>query len=137
MLKRLCIIIIGVLCGFPVMGFGAERVQVMVLPFEIHAQQNLEYLKDQVPQLIQRHMERDGATIIKPDIATAAPGKELTIETIRLLGSQKSADVVIWGSLTWLGQNFSLDARMIDVSTDKSPASFFPKDRASKTVRQS
>ena len=125
MLKRLCIIIIGVLCGFPVMGFGAERVQVMVLPFQIHAQQNLEYLKDQVPQLIQRHMERDGATIIKPDIATAAPGKELTIETIRLLGSQKSADVVIWGSLTWLGQNFSLDARMIDVSTDKSPASFF------------
>ncbi|MEI6260464.1 MAG: outer membrane protein assembly factor BamA [Deltaproteobacteria bacterium] len=125
MLKRLCIIIIGVLCGFPVMGFGAERVQVMVLPFEIHAQQNLEYLKDQVPQLIQRHMERDGATIIKPDIATATSGKELTIETIRLLGSQKSADVVIWGSLTWLGQNFSLDARMIDVSTDKSPASFF------------
>ena len=125
MLKRLCIIIIGVLCGFPVMGFGAERVQVMVLPFEIHAQQNLEYLKDQVPQLIQRHMERDGATIIKPDIATATSGKELTIETIRLLGSQKSADVVIWGSLTWLGQNFSLDARMIDVSTDKPPASFF------------
>jgi outer membrane protein insertion porin family len=107
------------------MGFGAERVQVMVLPFEIHAQQNLEYLKDQVPQLIQHHMERNGATIVKPDIATAASGKELTIEAIRLLGSQKSADVVIWGSLTWLGQNFSLDARMIDVSTVKSPASFF------------
>ena len=107
------------------MGFGAERVQVMVLPFEIHAQQNLEYLKDQVPQLIQRHLERDGATIVKPDIATAASGKELTIEAIRLLGSQKSADVVIWGSLTWLGQNFSLDARMVEVSTDKPPASFF------------
>jgi hypothetical protein len=38
------------------MGFGAERVQVMVLPFEVNAQQNLEYLKDQVPELIQRHM---------------------------------------------------------------------------------
>jgi outer membrane protein insertion porin family len=125
MLKRLCHIIIGILCGFPVMCFGAERVQVMVLPFEIHAQQNLEYLKDQVPQLIQRHMERDGATIVKPDIATAASGKELKIETIRLLGSQKSADVVIWGSLTWLGQNFSLDARMVDVATDKPPASFY------------
>ncbi len=126
MLKRLCLIIIGILCGFPVMGFGAERVQVMVLPFEIHAQQNLEYLKDQVPQLIQRHLERDGATIVKPDIAPAtALGKEPAIEAIRLLGSQKSADVVIWGSLTWLGQNFSLDARMVDVSSDKSPASFF------------
>jgi outer membrane protein insertion porin family len=125
MLKRLCHIIIGILCCFPVMGFGAERVQVMVLPFEIHAQQNLEYLKDQVPQLIQRHMERDGATIVKPEIAIAGSGKELTVEAIRLLGSQKSADVVIWGSLTWLGQNFSLDARMVEVSTDKPPASFF------------
>jgi outer membrane protein insertion porin family len=125
MLKRICHIIIGILCGFPVLGFGAERVQVMVLPFEIHAQQNLAYLKDQVPQLIERHMERDGATIVKPDIATAASGKELTIEAIRLVGSQKNADVVIWGGLTWLGQNFSLDARMVDVSTDKPPASFF------------
>ncbi len=125
MLKRLCYIIIGIICGFPVMGFGAERVRVMVLPFEIHAQQNLEYLKDQVPQLIERHMERDGATIVKPEIATATSGKELTIEAVRSLGSQKSADVVIWGSLTWLGQNFSLDARMVDVSTDKQPASFF------------
>ncbi|MBI5590078.1 MAG: outer membrane protein assembly factor BamA [Deltaproteobacteria bacterium] len=125
MLKRLCHIIIGILCGFPVMGFGAERVQVMVLPFEINAQPNLEYLKDQVPQLIQRHMERDGATIVKPDAGTTASGKEMTIEAIRSLGSQKNADVIIWGSLTWLGQNFSLDARMVEVSSDKSPASFF------------
>jgi len=126
MLIRLCLIIIGIFCSFPVMGFGAERVQVMVLPFEIHAQQNLEYLKDQVPQLIQRHLERDGATIVKPDIASSTPfGKEPTIENIRLVGSQKNADVVVWGSLTWLGQNFSLDARVVDVSTDKPPASFF------------
>ncbi|MCX5882980.1 MAG: outer membrane protein assembly factor BamA [Deltaproteobacteria bacterium] len=125
MLKRLCHIIIGILCGFPVMGFGAESVQVMVLPFEINAQQDMQYLKDQVPQLIQRHLERDGATIVKPDIATAASGKEMTVETIRLLGSQKSANVVIWGSLTWLGQNFSLDARMLEVSTDKPAGSFF------------
>jgi len=107
------------------MGFGAERVQVMVLPFAVHAQQNLAYLKDQVPQLIQHQMERDGATIVKPETAAAASEKELTIEAVRLLGSQKSADVVIWGSLTWLGQNFSLDARMIDVSGDKPPVSFF------------
>ncbi|MFH0994129.1 MAG: outer membrane protein assembly factor BamA [Pseudomonadota bacterium] len=107
------------------MGFGAERLQVMVLPFEIHAQPNLEYLKDQVPQLIQRHLERDGATIVKPDIASAISGKEMTMETIRLLGSQKGADVVVWGSLTWLGQNFSLDARMVEISTAKPPGSFF------------
>lgn len=125
MLKRFFLIIIGVLCGFPVMVSGAERVQVMVLPFEIYAQQNMEYLKDQVPQLIQRYMERDGATIVKPDIASTPFGKEPTMEAIRLLGTQKSADVIIWGSLTWLGQNFSLDARVVDVATDKSPASFF------------
>lgn len=126
MLKRLCLIIIGVFCGFPLMGYGAERAQVMVLPFEIHAQQSMAYLKDQVPQLIQRHLERDGATIIKPDTAPAASlGKEPAIEAIRLLGSRQNADVVIWGSLTWLGQNFSLDARVLDVSIDKPPASFF------------
>jgi outer membrane protein insertion porin family len=125
MLKRLIHIIIGILCGFPVMGFGAERVQVMVLPFEINAQQNLAYLKDQVPQLVQRHLERDGATIVKPEMPTAASGKALTVEAIRLLGSQKNADVVIWGSLTWLGQNFSLDARMVEVSSENPPASFF------------
>ena len=125
MLKRLSLIIIGILCGFPVMGFGAERVQVMVLPFEIHAQKNLEYLKDQVPQLIQHHLERDGATIVKPDSASIPSGKEPTVEAIRLIGTQKNADVVIWGSLTWLGQNFSLDARMVELSTDKPPVALF------------
>ena len=126
MFKRLNLIIIGILCGLPVMCLGAESVQVMVLPFEIHAQQNLEYLKNQVPQLIQHHLERNGATIVKPDIVSATPfGKEPTIESIRLLGAQKSADMVVWGSLTWLGQNFSLDARMVEVFTDKPPGSFF------------
>ena len=126
MFKRLNLIIIGILCGLPVMCLGAESVQVMVLPFEIHAQQNLEYLKNQVPQLIQHHLERNGATIVKPDIVSATPfGKEPTIESIRLLGTQKSADMVVWGSLTWLGQNFSLDARMVEVFTDKPPGSFF------------
>jgi len=130
MLKRLCLIIIGILCGFPVMGFGAERVQVMVLPFVIHAQQNLEYLKDQVPQLIQRHLERDGATIVKPDPAFSTPsGKEPAIESIRLLGSQKGADVVVWGSLTWLGQNFSLDAKMVEAFADKPATSFFSEGK--------
>ena len=126
MLKRLWLVIIGILCGFPLMGFGAERVQVMVLPFDIHAQQNLEYLKDQVPQLISRHLERSGAVIVNPDSEPAIlSGKEPTLETIRVIGSKKSADVVIWGSLTWLGENFSLDARMMDVSTDRPPGSFF------------
>jgi outer membrane protein insertion porin family len=126
MLKRLCLIIIGILCGFPVHGSCAERIQVMVLPFDIHAQPNLEYLKDQVPQLIQRHLERDGATLVNPDtVPASASGQELTIETVRMLGSQKNADVVIWGSLTWLGQNFSLDGRMVDTSSDAPPISFF------------
>jgi outer membrane protein insertion porin family len=98
----------------------------MVLPFDIHAQQQMEYLKDQVPQLIQRHLERDGAAIVTPDSVPAAiSNQELSIEAIRILGAQKNADVVIWGSLTWLGQNFSLDARMVDTSTDKPPANFF------------
>lgn len=125
MLKRLSLIILGILCGFPAAGSGAEHMQVMVLPFEINAPPNLTYLKDQIPQLIRNNLERDGAAIVQPDADAAVPAKESSPETFRTMGSRKNADVVIWGSLTWLGQNFSLDARMIEVHTDNPPSPFF------------
>ena len=123
MIKWLCSIIIGILCCIPFAAFGADHIQVMVLPFEIHAQPDLEYLKDQVPQLIQRYLERDGATIIKLDTAVASSltGKELTTETVQSQGSKQGADMVVWGSLTWLGQTFSLDAKLIGVTSNQPP----------------
>ncbi len=120
MFKMLCIIVIGII--FPFTDSGAQQVKVMVLPFEIHAQQSLEYLKNQIPQLIQHHLERDGAMIVKHDLP--AP-KEPLQEAMRSHAAKRGADVVISGSLTWLGQNFSLDARLIDFQSDKQEGVFF------------
>ncbi len=127
MTRWLCPIIIGILCCLPPSAFGADHVRIMVLPFEIQsAQKDLEYLKDQIPQLIQQHLERDGAAIVKLDDATQKSLQNAaSTEALKSLGAGKGADEVIHGSLTWLGQNFSLDVRMVDVVGSKVPDAFY------------
>ena len=129
MTRWLCPIVIGMLCSLSASVFAANHVRVMVLPFEIHAaQKDLEYLKDQIPQLIQQHLERDGAIIVKSDVASARQKSSVaagSTETVRSSETEKKADVVIRGSLTWLGQNFSLDASMADVTGIKPLETFY------------
>ncbi|RPH51460.1 MAG: outer membrane protein assembly factor BamA [Desulfobacteraceae bacterium] len=125
--KYLCLtaIAIAVLSSGNV--YATETVNVLILPFEINAQEELSYLKNQIPQVIKNHLKHDGAGILEPD-----PGMSLSIteptgfmDKIRKIGDKSGATHVIWGSITIIGQHFSLDTKMIGSSGDELPYVFF------------
>jgi len=126
MLFRLRLLIIALLCFLPTTGYALEKVRVVILPFEIHAREELSYMKTEVPKVIKEHLKREGAVVLEPDITVSSrEQKAETLDGIRYFGIEKGADYVIWGSLTWIGKKFSLDAKMIESFGEEPPSVFF------------
>jgi outer membrane protein insertion porin family len=92
----------------------AATVKVMVFPFEVLAQQDLDYLQTQIATVLAGHLQLDGATIIE---LSESDRRELLQNPqgpggLRQIGLRYGADRIIWGSFTQIGSGFSLDARL-------------------------
>ncbi len=127
MFKRICLMVVLVLGLGMQPVHAAQTIKILVFPFEIHAPQNLDYLKNQIPEAVGRNLEKDGASLIKPEIQAEAADalKANDISRLQQIGLNAGADYIIWGSMTWLVQNFSIDSRMVDTTGGKFPAVFF------------
>ncbi|MDP2862099.1 MAG: outer membrane protein assembly factor BamA [Desulfobacterales bacterium] len=125
--KYLCLIVIATAVLFSGNIYATETVNVLVLPFEINAQDELSYLKNQIPQVIKSHLKQDGAGILEPDpgMVLSRAEKSGVMDEIRKIGVKSGASHVIWGSITIIGQHFSLDTKMIEPSGDELPSVFF------------
>ncbi len=91
-------------------GQAQESVRVLVLPFEVNAQEDLAYLETEIPKIISRNLLAEGAVLVESPVASVLQD----IEAIRALGVDNAADYVIWGSFTLIGQQFSLDVRYLN-----------------------
>jgi outer membrane protein insertion porin family len=106
--------------------YGQQPIRVVILPFEVYAQEDLSYLKQQIPEVIKTQLEQEGARVLMLDQETLA-SRGLRTDSpaaIRQIGVETGGSYVIWGSLTWLGQNFSLDAKMLPADRVEDPHSF-------------
>ncbi|VEN73175.1 Outer membrane protein assembly factor BamA [Candidatus Desulfarcum epimagneticum] len=123
MMKRLPIYILMLVCFFSDALLAREPVNVLVLPFEIHAAKNVSYLKSEISSVIKTHLKNDGATLVEQERDIKGSGDEL--EDLRSLGIWHGADYVIHGSLSWIDKRISLDARMITSFENNPPYVFF------------
>jgi outer membrane protein insertion porin family len=104
---------------------SAETVNVMVLPFDVHATGDLKYLSTQIADVLSDHLEKDGAAITKYPADAADP--ELDSVAVRKIARAHNVDHIIWGSFTLIGERFSLDARMLEPFDPASPVGFTGK----------
>jgi outer membrane protein insertion porin family len=103
-----------------------QAVGVIVMPFEVHAPAELAYLKSELPEAMKQKFTEEGANARVLDDATAESWIQsaLTHAELARLAMQTGADYLVWGSLTWIGQDFSLDARLLASAGDR-PAKVF------------
>jgi outer membrane protein insertion porin family len=113
------------------LGPAAARAQtapvgVVVLPFEVHARPELAYLQNEIPEAIGKQLAAAGASARLLDAQTAQSWRRSAESDAALarLGGQTGADYLVGGSLTWIGQSFSLDARLLSTAADR-PAQVF------------
>jgi len=126
MFKRLGLIILIFICFFSSSLFAKKPVTVVILPFEIHSSDDYSNLQTEIPNVLKKHLQQDGVTVPDVDIQkglspeNTAKGKN----QIRNLGIQGGADYIIWGSMTWIGKQFSLDIKMMKVLGESLPIVF-------------
>ncbi|MBN1931215.1 MAG: outer membrane protein assembly factor BamA [Desulfobacterales bacterium] len=127
MFSRLTQLLIAIIFCFPTTVYSLEVVRVAVLPFEILSSQDFQYLQTEIPNVIKEQLKQQGAIIVDSE-SVAAFSRETEIksaDTIRNLGIKITADYVVWGSLTWIGPKFSLDAKMVESFGKTHPDAFF------------
>ena len=116
-------------------GVGAAQNQkslnVLILPFEINAIEDVGYLATELPAAIGGYIRSEGATVLPVPQEFLSPDQAAgwTGEQIRQAGMQSGADAVLTGSITLIGQQFSLDVRMLDIFQTRPPRVFSVQGR--------
>jgi outer membrane protein insertion porin family len=126
MFKHLSLIILIFICFFSSSLFAKKPVTVVILPFEIYSSDDYSNLQNGISEVLKKHLKQDGVTVIDVDKQkglspdNAIKGKN----QIRNLGMESGADYVIWGSMTWIDKQFSMDIKMMEVFGSGSPIVF-------------
>ncbi len=120
-----CLIIIALMGICQRSASAQEPPSVVLLPFEIFAEQDLTYLQTEIPSALKNSLEQAGARVLFLDPVSEPDWKRRvgSIEEIKGLSLQTGAGYIIWGSLTWIGQQFSLDLKLFETPSER-PAPF-------------
>ncbi len=108
--------------------------KVAILPFVIHSQENLDYLREGIYDILASRITVEGRIeVIDRSIVERALYEERPIrldeETAIKIGTRAGADYVVLGSLTKVGDYISLDARLLNITEDKPPLSAYTQHK--------
>jgi TolB-like protein len=116
--------------GFTGTASAAEPARVLILPFNIHADKDLSFLRRGVADMLaSRLAEKDRIVVVdRTDSALnqVQIPEAINAETAVALGETTRCDYVLFGSLTVFGTSISTDAKFYDVH-QKQPALTFSK----------
>lgn len=119
---------LAVTAGGPALAQEQDLVfkKVAVFPFTVTSKESLGYLGEKISQEIRERLKTDGFTPVSQEDLH----KELSQLTEPLdesqaqaIGRKLGADMIIWGTLLKVGDLFSLEGQVLDLSSKKRPIS--------------
>jgi len=118
---------------------AAQVKKVAVLPFQMNSPEKLDYLRDGVLDMLMSRIEVSNKIEVagKPSVLDAlekVKKKQLAEPDVLMIGQDLKVDYVVWGSITKIGDNVSLDGRLLDVTAKKSALSVFEQSRGLNEV---
>jgi len=123
------ILIIMVFCLLiPAMVQAGDKGKVAVLPFRIHSLKPVDHLKLGLQEMFTVRMAGKGLDVVSPDLVNKHAMAFLpafSLDDLLAIGKDLSADWIIEGSLTLIGQKISIDLKIVDISTARSPFNIF------------
>jgi TolB-like protein len=112
-----------------------ERIyKVAILPFLIHSQENLDYLREGIYDILSSRITAEGKIVtIERSIVERALHEERPMrldETVaKNIGRRVGADFIVLGSVTKIGDYISLDARLISITDEKPPLGVYTQHK--------
>ena len=100
--------------------------KVAILPFLIHSQENLDYLREGINDIPPSRISVEGRiVVIERSVVERALYEErpmrLDESVATRIGMRVGADYIVLGSLTKIGNYISLDARLISITEENPP----------------
>lgn len=107
---------------------------VAILPFLINSQENIDYLRDGIYDIISSRITSEGKiVVVERSLVERVLYEERPMrldETVATnIGMKVGADYVVLGSLTKIGNYFSLDARLLSITEEKPPLGIYTQDK--------
>lgn len=123
--------IVLILC-FVMLAAMASRIsfaqtvrKILILPFQIHAEKDLAFLKKGIGDMLSSRLAQEGKVVLINPAEAIGSGLEPTgAQQAIALGKKVGADDVVFGSLTLFGESISIDVRLIDVQSQKPVVTF-------------
>jgi TolB-like protein len=118
----------------------AEKIyKVAILPFMIHSQENLDYVREGIYDILASRITSEGRIIVvERSLVERAFVEERPTrldETVaKKIGMRVGADYIVLGSLTKIGDYFSLDARLISITEEKPPLGAYTQHKGIEDV---
>jgi len=110
--------------------WAKDKNTVAVLPFSIHSTENIDYVRQGIEDMLASRISvNDKIDIIGKDTVLAAlretTGREIASADAAAIGKKLVADFVVWGSITKIGSGLSIDAKLLDIATNKTAVNIF------------
>jgi TolB-like protein len=108
--------------------------KVAILPFLIHSQENLDYLREGINDILVSRITVEGRiTVIDRSQVERALHEERPTrldEAVAIkVGTKVGADYIVLGSITKVGEYISLDAQLLSITEDKPPLTVFTQTK--------
>ena len=135
----LCLLLAFILITLPSPSITQTRdpskvYKVAILPFLIHSQENLDYLREGIYDILTSRITVEGRiVVIERSIVERALYEErpmrLDEAAATKIGMRVGADYIVLGSLTKIGNYISLDARLISITEEKPPLGVYTQHK--------
>ena len=123
-------LLVALLLSIGVTGWAKGKSTLAILPFSVSSAENIDYVQQGIWDMLASRLSlASKIEVINKDIVLAnlkeSAKKELTLADVYGLGKKMNVDFVVWGSITKIGNNVSIDGKLVDVGTYKSPVGIF------------
>jgi len=126
------------LSGNAISSATEKPARVAVIPFTIHAEKDLSFLKQGIVDMLSSRLAWEGkvGVISRDEVLNAYPAGAglLTEKDAREIGTAIGADYVLFGSLTVFGNSVSIDAKIADISGSRPTLAFFNQSQGMDEV---
>lgn len=116
-----CLIILFFLCVSPFSQSFADQSKLVLFPFSVYSESNMDFLKKGTGDLIETKLSGKGLNVVRSE--TEMNKTDAVKHSLEL-----SADTYVTGSLTFLGNTISINALLIDVKTGSTLVSYTKAD---------
>ena len=114
---------------------AAEQKRIALLPFKINSEKDLSFLKDGIFDMLSTRLAKEDRvevierTETEAVMQSTASSERINEAVARDIGTRLNADFVLFGSLTVLGDNVSIDAKMVDITGAKPTMTFYDQSQ--------